>query len=48
VENVILDKESNQIMFAVLSFGGFLGMGEKYDPMPWGSLKYDRVRMRMS
>jgi sporulation protein YlmC with PRC-barrel domain len=41
VEDVIVDKESNQIMFAVLSFGGFLGMGEKYHPIPWGSLKYD-------
>jgi sporulation protein YlmC with PRC-barrel domain len=41
VEDVILDKESNRIMFAVLSFGGFLGMGEKYHPLPWASLDYD-------
>jgi sporulation protein YlmC with PRC-barrel domain len=41
VEDVILDKESNHIMFAVLSFGGFLGMAEKYHPLPWASLDYD-------
>jgi sporulation protein YlmC with PRC-barrel domain len=41
VEDVILDKESNHIMFAVLSFGGFLGMAEKYHPLPWTSLDYD-------
>lgn len=44
VEDVILDKGSNQIMFAVLSFGGFLGMGEKYHPVPWASLGYDANR----
>jgi hypothetical protein len=28
-------------MFAVVSFGGFLGMAEKYQPIPWASLDYD-------
>lgn len=41
VEDVILDKESNNIMFAVLSFGGFVGVGEKYYPVPWAVLDYD-------
>ena len=41
VKDVVVDKESNRIMFAVLSFGGFLGMAEKYHPLPWASLKYD-------
>ena len=40
VEDVILDKQSNQIMFAALGFGGFLGMGEKYAPVPWSVLTY--------
>lgn len=40
VEDVILDKQSNQIMFAALGFGGFLGMGEKYAPVPWSVLDY--------
>jgi sporulation protein YlmC with PRC-barrel domain len=41
VEDIMLDKESNNIMYAVLGFGGFLGMGEKYHPVPWGELTYD-------
>lgn len=41
VEDVVLDKQSNNIMFAVVSFGGFLGMAEKYHPLPWGALDYD-------
>lgn len=44
VEDVILDKQSNEVMFAVLSFGGFLGIAEKYHPIPWASLKYDENR----
>ena len=34
VEDVVLDKQSNQIMFAALGFGGVLGLGEKYYPVP--------------
>ena len=41
IEDVMLDKESNNIMFAVVGFGGFLGMAEKYHPIPWSSLEYD-------
>jgi sporulation protein YlmC with PRC-barrel domain len=40
VEDVVLDKMSNNIMFAVISFGGFLGIGEKYHPIPWAALDY--------
>jgi sporulation protein YlmC with PRC-barrel domain len=42
IEDVMLDKLSNNIMFAVVSFGGFLGIAEKYHPIPWSSLKYDK------
>jgi sporulation protein YlmC with PRC-barrel domain len=41
VEDVVLDKTSNRIMFAALGFGGVLGMGEKYCPVPWSLLNYD-------
>jgi sporulation protein YlmC with PRC-barrel domain len=44
VEDLVLDKQSNAIMFAVVSFGGFLGVGEKYHPLPWSSLDYDESR----
>lgn len=40
IEDIVLDKQSNAIMFAVVGFGGFLGMSEKYHPIPWSSLQY--------
>lgn len=44
VEDIVLDKLSNNIMYAVVSFGGFLKMGEKYHPLPWAQLTYDERR----
>ena len=41
VEDVMLDKESNNIMFAVVGFGGFLGVAEKYHPIPWSALEFN-------
>jgi len=41
IEDVILDKQSNNILFAVVGFGGFLGMAEKYHAVPWAMLDYD-------
>ena len=41
VEDVVLDKQSNSILFAVIGFGGFLGIAEKYHPVPWTALDYD-------
>ncbi len=41
VEDLVLDKQSNSILFAVVGFGGFLGMAEKYHPLPWSALDYD-------
>lgn len=41
VKDVVLDKLSNNIMFAIVGFGGFLGIAEKYHAVPWASLDYD-------
>jgi hypothetical protein len=41
VQRVIIDKISGKVAYAVVSFGGFLGMGEDYYPMPWPNMKYD-------
>jgi sporulation protein YlmC with PRC-barrel domain len=41
VEDIVLDKLSNNIMFAIVGFGGFLGIGEKYHPLPWSVLDYE-------
>jgi uncharacterized protein YrrD len=40
IEDIVLDKQSNLIMFAIVSFGGFLGMAEKFHPIPWSALDY--------
>jgi hypothetical protein len=41
VQRVMIDKISGKVAYAVISFGGFLGMGEDYYPLPWSNLKYD-------
>ena len=41
VEDVMLDKQSGRVAYAVMSFGGFLGIGERYHPLPWAMLHYD-------
>ena len=41
IERVMIDKLSGQVMYAVMSSGGFLGIGESYHPLPWGILNYD-------
>src|ERR1700761_4833627 len=41
VQRVMIDKISGKVAYAVVSFGGFLGVGEDYYPMPWPNLKYD-------
>lgn len=42
IERLMIDKQSGNVAYAVLSFGGFLGMGQKHVPIPWAKLKYDR------
>jgi len=41
IERVMIDKVSGRVSYAVLGFGGFLGIGDDHYPMPWQSLKYD-------
>ena len=42
VEDIVLDKLSNNIVYAVIGFGGFLGMNEKFHPLPWSTLDYQK------
>ncbi len=44
VEDIAIDKVGGQVAYAILSFGGFLGMGERYHPVPWALLSYDPER----
>ena len=41
IKRVMIDKITGKVAYAVMSFGGFLGIGEKYHPVPWDALKYD-------
>ena len=41
IEDVMIDKLSGKVGYAVMSFGGFLGIGDNYYPLPWSMLKYD-------
>ena len=41
VEDIILDKESDRIMFAALGFGGMWGVGRMFYPVPWSLLDYE-------
>lgn len=41
IYDVMLEKVSGRAEFAIMSFGGFLGIGEKYHPLPWNALNYD-------
>lgn len=41
IESVMLGKRSGKVSYAVLSFGGFLGLGDEHYPLPWSALDYD-------
>lgn len=41
VEGLQIDKQSGKVHYAVMEFGGFLGVGKDVYPLPWDSLKYD-------
>lgn len=43
IQRLMIDKVSGNVAYAVLSFGGFLGIGHKHLPIPWTRLKYDRT-----
>jgi sporulation protein YlmC with PRC-barrel domain len=41
IERVMIDKLSGKVAYAVMSFGGFLGIGEDHYPLPWSVLTYN-------
>ena len=41
IQDLVVDKRTGWIAYAVLAFGGFLGIGGKYHPLPWSTLTYD-------
>jgi sporulation protein YlmC with PRC-barrel domain len=41
IEDIVVDSDAKQIAYAVLSFGGFLGLGDKLFAIPWEALSLD-------
>ncbi len=41
IARVMIDKSTGKVGYAVMSFGGFLGMGDDYYPIPWSLLTYN-------
>lgn len=41
IDHLMIDKLSGKVTYAVMSFGGFLGLGHSHYPVPWAALKYD-------
>jgi sporulation protein YlmC with PRC-barrel domain len=41
IERIMIDKQSGKVAYAVMSFGGFMGIGEDYYPLPWSLLTYN-------
>jgi hypothetical protein len=44
IDDIMLDKRSGHVAYAIMSFGGFLGIGNDYHPLPWTVLNYDTAR----
>ena len=41
IHDLMIDKVSGNVAYAIMSFGGFLGIGNSYHPLPWSLLQYD-------
>lgn len=41
IQRVMIDKLSGKVAYAIMSFGGFMGIGEDYYPLPWNVLTYN-------
>ncbi|GAA0307347.1 hypothetical protein GCM10009087_16690 [Sphingomonas oligophenolica] len=44
VDDLSIARVSGEVVYAIMSFGGFLGIGEKFHPLPWSLLEYDPGR----
>jgi sporulation protein YlmC with PRC-barrel domain len=44
IDHLMIDRVSGNVRYAVMSFGGFMGLGHSHYPLPWNAIKYDTVR----
>lgn len=40
IDHLMIDELSGRVIYAVMGFGGFLGLGHSHYPVPWAALKY--------
>jgi|SRR5580704_6644053 sporulation protein YlmC with PRC-barrel domain len=41
IYEIMIDKHSGKVAYAIMTFGGFFGIGQHYHPLPWESIEYD-------
>ena len=41
IDHLMINKKSGRVTYAVMSFGGFMGLGHNHYPLPWSALSYD-------
>jgi sporulation protein YlmC with PRC-barrel domain len=41
IDHLMIDRVSGQVRYAVMSFGGFMGLGHNHYPLPWNTIRYD-------
>lgn len=44
IDHLMIDKLTGKVAYAVMGFGGFLGLGEAHYPIPWSKLSFDVTR----
>jgi sporulation protein YlmC with PRC-barrel domain len=43
IDDIVIDRKTGNVSYAILSSGGFLGIGIRYHSLPWSMLTYDAV-----
>ena len=41
IDDLSIDRRGGNVVYAIMSFGGFLGIGKRFHPLPWSLLDYD-------
>lgn len=42
IDHLIIEKVSGKVIYGILSFGGFIGLGKSHYPIPWSKLRYNQ------
>lgn len=44
IKDLSIDRQTGEVVYVIMSFGGFLGIGKRLHPLPWSMLNYDSER----